>query len=186
MFSKKPEEKDLVNRMFSNKDLSVVQGSVARNSETSNIETNQSEGNDQMSPSILGDDLSITGNISSKGEIQIDGEVQGDIYCSSMIVGENAHVSGGIAAEDVVVRGKVTGSIRGIRVTLQANSQVEGDIYHQSLAIEQGAYFEGKSRRSDDPLADLNQMNASFDSNSHIEPVVSNSSQTLNNSNSPN
>jgi cytoskeletal protein CcmA (bactofilin family) len=40
-----------------------------------------------------------------------------------------------------------------LRVTLQAQSHVEGDIYHQSLAIEQGAYFEGKSRRSDDPLA---------------------------------
>jgi len=31
---------------------------------------------------------------------------------------------------------------------------VEGDINHQSLAIEQGAFFEGKSRRSDDPLSD--------------------------------
>jgi cytoskeletal protein CcmA (bactofilin family) len=36
---------------------------------------------------------------------------------------------------------------------LQAQSHVEGDIFHQSLAIEQGAYFEGKSRRDDDPLS---------------------------------
>jgi cytoskeletal protein CcmA (bactofilin family) len=54
-----------------------------------------------------------------------------------------------------VVRGKVIGSIRGLRVTLQSQSHVEGDIFHQSLAIEQGAYFEGKSRRSDDPMADV-------------------------------
>jgi cytoskeletal protein CcmA (bactofilin family) len=39
-------------------------------------------------------------------------------------------------------------------VTLQSSSHVEGDIFHQSLAIEQGTYFEGKSRRSEDPLAD--------------------------------
>ena len=38
---------------------------------------------------------------------------------------------------------------------LQAQSHVEGDIVHQSLAIEQGAYFEGKSRRSDNPLAEI-------------------------------
>ncbi|MEJ2517449.1 MAG: polymer-forming cytoskeletal protein [Methyloceanibacter sp.] len=44
--------------------------------------------------------------------------------------------------------------MRGLRVSLQSQSHVEGDIYHQSLAIEQGAYFEGKSRRSDTPLAD--------------------------------
>jgi cytoskeletal protein CcmA (bactofilin family) len=42
-----------------------------------------------------------------------------------------------------------------LRVTLQAQSHVEGEIFHQSLAIEQGAYFEGKSRRSDNPLADI-------------------------------
>jgi cytoskeletal protein CcmA (bactofilin family) len=64
-------------------------------------------------------------------------------------------VIGSVIAEDIVVRGRVVGSVRGLRVTLQAQSHVEGDIFHQSLAIEQGAYFEGKSRRSDDPLAEV-------------------------------
>jgi len=40
-----------------------------------------------------------------------------------------------------------------VRVTLQSSSHVEGDIFHQSLAIEQGAFFEGKSRRTEDPIA---------------------------------
>ena len=30
---------------------------------------------------------------------------------------------------------------------------VEGDVFHKSLTIEQGAFFEGKSRRADDPLS---------------------------------
>jgi cytoskeletal protein CcmA (bactofilin family) len=68
---------------------------------------------------------------------------------------------GSVIAEDIVVRGRVVGSIRGLRVTLQAQSHVEGDIFHQSLAIEQGAYFEGKSRRSDDPLAEIKATPAS-------------------------
>jgi len=106
-----------------------------------------------MVPSIIGEDLTVTGNIISKGEVQIEGEVQGDIHCSSLVVGEKAQVTGGLIAEDVVVRGRVIGSIRGTRVTLQSSSHVEGDIYHQSLAIEQGAFFEGKSRRADDPMA---------------------------------
>jgi hypothetical protein len=37
-------------------------------------------------------------------------------------------VIGGVVAEDIVVRGRVVGSIRGLRVTLQAQSHVEGDI----------------------------------------------------------
>ena len=57
-------------------------------------------------------------------------------------------------AEEIVIRGHVSGTVRGKRVMLQASSQVEGDIYHNALSIEQGAMFEGKSRRTaDDPRA---------------------------------
>jgi cytoskeletal protein CcmA (bactofilin family) len=110
-------------------------------------------GTDRMAPSIIGEDLTVTGNVLSRGEVQVDGQIQGDVHCSSLIVGEKAQITGGIVAEDVVVRGRVMGSVRGNRVTLQASSHVEGDVFHKSLAIEQGAFFEGKSRRSEDPIA---------------------------------
>lgn len=106
-----------------------------------------------MAPSIIGEDLTVTGNIASKGEVQVEGEVQGDIHCASLVIGDRAQVSGGVIADDVVVRGRVSGSIRGIRVTLQSSSHVEGDVFHESLAIEQGAFFEGKSRRAEEPTA---------------------------------
>ena len=106
-----------------------------------------------MVPSVIGEDLAVTGNIVSKGEVQIEGEVQGDVHCSSVVIGDKALVTGGVVADDVIVRGRIVGSIRGIRVTLQSSCHVEGDIHHQSLAIEQGAFFEGKSRRADDPTA---------------------------------
>ena len=113
----------------------------------------KSSGPSKLVPSIIGEDLMITGNVNSKGEIQVDGEIQGDVQCGSLLLGDKSQITGCVLAEDVVVRGRVLGSIRGLRVTLQAQSHVEGDIYHQSLAIEQGAFFEGKSRRSEDPLA---------------------------------
>ncbi|MEJ2117014.1 MAG: polymer-forming cytoskeletal protein [Alphaproteobacteria bacterium] len=118
-------------------------------------------GPERMAPSIIGEDLTVTGNVLSKGEVQVDGQIQGDVHCSSLIVGEKAQITGGIVAEDVVVRGQVMGSIRGVRVTLQASSHVEGDIFHQSLAIEQGAFFEGKSRRSEDPIATAPKLDIS-------------------------
>ena len=108
----------------------------------------------KMVPSIIGEDLTIRGNVTSKGELQVDGEIEGDIRCGSLLLGDKCKVTGSVAAEDVVVRGHIVGSVRGLRITLQAQSHVEGDIVHQSLAIEQGAYFEGKSHRSDDPLAE--------------------------------
>jgi cytoskeletal protein CcmA (bactofilin family) len=120
----------------------------------------------KMVPSIIGEDLTIRGNITSRGEIQVDGEIEGDIHCGSLLLGDKSKVTGGVAAEDVVVRGHIVGSIRGLRITLQAQSHVEGDIFHQSLAIEQGAYFEGKSRRSDDPLAEIKATGANGSANS--------------------
>lgn len=104
-------------------------------------------------PSVIGPELQITGNLVSRGEVQIDGEINGDVHGSHVVVGERATVTGGIVADEVVVRGHVMGSVRGKRVLLQSTCRVEGDVYHLTLAIEQGAYFEGKSRRTEDPTA---------------------------------
>jgi cytoskeletal protein CcmA (bactofilin family) len=114
-----------------------------------------SRGAERSTPSVIGPDLIIHGNLTSKGEVQVDGEVQGDIHGTYVVIGEKARITGGIVAEEIVVRGHVAGSIRGKRVMLQSSSHVEGDVYHQALAIEQGAYFEGKSRRSEDPTAGI-------------------------------
>jgi len=75
------------------------------------------------------------------------------LHGTHVLIGEKARIQGAVNAEEVVVRGHVMGSVRGGKVMLQSTSHVEGDVHHKSLAIEQGAYFEGKSRRSDDPLA---------------------------------
>jgi len=103
--------------------------------------------------SVIGPDLSITGNLESRGEVHIEGEVQGDIHAQRIVVGERARIVGALIAEEVVVRGGVQGSIRGNSVAFQATSRIEGDVFHKSLAIEQGAFFEGKSRRSEDPMS---------------------------------
>jgi cytoskeletal protein CcmA (bactofilin family) len=90
---------------------------------------------------VIGPDLIIHGNLMSKGEVQIEGEVQGDIHGTHIVVGEKARITGGIIAEECIIRGHVLGTVRGRRVLLQTTSHVEGDIYHQTVAIEQGAFF---------------------------------------------
>lgn len=107
---------------------------------------------ERSSGSVVGADLTITGNLISKGEVTVDGIVEGDIHGSHVVIGPSATINGSIIADETIVRGHVIGSIRAKRVMLQASSQVEGDIFHQALSIEQGAMFEGKSRRTaDDP-----------------------------------
>ena len=103
--------------------------------------------------SIIGPDLAITGNLETTGEVQIEGDVQGDIHAGRIVVGAQGRVVGDLLADEIVIGGVVQGSIRGNSLTFQGASHIEGDVYHRKLAIEQGAYFEGKSRRSDDPMA---------------------------------
>jgi|LNFM01.1.fsa_nt_gb cytoskeletal protein CcmA (bactofilin family) len=110
---------------------------------------------DRVAPSIIGSDLTVMGNLVSRGEVHVEGEIQGDIHGTNVVVGEKAKITGAIIADEVVVRGHVMGSIRGKKVMLQSTSHVEGDVFHQALAIEQGAFFEGKSRRAEDPTAGI-------------------------------
>jgi cytoskeletal protein CcmA (bactofilin family) len=107
--------------------------------------------------STIGEDLVITGIVKSGKDIQLDGQLYGDIHCVSLVLGENSRLEGGVVAEDVVIRGRVKGSVRALRVTLQSKCHVEGDLIHQSLVIEQGAFFEGKSRREENPLTGREQ-----------------------------
>lgn len=102
--------------------------------------------------SILSSDLTITGNVRSSGDIQVEGTVEGDIRSHTLVVGEGATVKGEVIAEEVVVHGRVVGRLRGLKVRLSASARCEGDIVHKTIAIESGAHFEGSVQRQDDPL----------------------------------
>lgn len=106
------------------------------------------------SPSLLSTDLTIKGNVTTSGDIQIEGTVEGDVRAHLLTVGESAVIRGEIVAEDVVVNGKVIGRVRGLKVRLTASARVEGDIVHKTIAIESGAHFEGSVQRQEDPLAE--------------------------------
>jgi len=113
--------------------------------------------------SVIGNDLKLIGQglkIISQGTLQVDGEVEGDVGGSEVIIGEQGKVTGTVAAARVIVRGTISGVIRGATVTLQSSSHVEGDIHHMSLSIEQGAEFDGRCRRAADANALTSDLSA--------------------------
>ena len=103
--------------------------------------------------SVLSSDLTITGNLRTTGDIQIEGQVEGDIRAHLLTVGEGATVKGELVADDVVINGRIIGRVRGLKVRLTSTARVEGDIIHKTIAIESGAHFEGSVQRQDDPLS---------------------------------
>jgi cytoskeletal protein CcmA (bactofilin family) len=94
-------------------------------------------------PSIISSDVVVKGNVSTSGEIQLDGTIEGDVKSKNLTIGENGTVKGKVTADDVIVKGSVNGSIVGRNVRLEKSAKLNGDICHQTLSIEAGAYIEG-------------------------------------------
>ncbi|MBM3569399.1 MAG: polymer-forming cytoskeletal protein [Alphaproteobacteria bacterium] len=105
----------------------------------------------RSAPSLISNGLHIVGNLTSDGEVQIDGVVEGDINARSLTVGETASVIGEISADLLSVRGKVQGTIHAREVRIFRTAVVHGDVLHETIAIESGAFFEGHCRRAERP-----------------------------------
>jgi cytoskeletal protein CcmA (bactofilin family) len=93
----------------------------------------------------IAEGLKIVGSVTAEGLVEVNGQIEGELHCTSLIISRKAQVTGTITAERVVVDGRVEGPIQGGEVVLKSQAHVVGDIQHQSLAIDSGAYFEGRS-----------------------------------------
>jgi cytoskeletal protein CcmA (bactofilin family) len=89
---------------------------------------------------VIGNGLKIVGNVTAEGLVEVNGQIEGDVRCTSLIVSPKAQITGSITADRVVVNGRVEGPIQG--------GDVVGDIRHQSLTIEKGAYFDGRAAQA--------------------------------------
>lgn len=98
----------------------------------------------QRGLSTLSSDLQFEGNVGGAGDLQIDGQVKGDVKVGRLIVGETGAVEGNVAADYVEVRGRVVGGVSGKQVKLIATAYVDGDITAEQLSIDIGAYFQGR------------------------------------------
>jgi cytoskeletal protein CcmA (bactofilin family) len=115
--------------------------------------SSRAQDSSSLSISTISEDLTITGSVTSQGELHLNGQVQGDVHCIALVLGENAQLEGNVVADDVMVRGRLIGSVRALKVILQSTAHVEGNLVHKSLAVEHGTHFEGESRPSENPLA---------------------------------
>jgi cytoskeletal protein CcmA (bactofilin family) len=98
-------------------------------------------------PSIIAADLHIVGNVSTEGELHIDGRIDGDVQARSVTIGDSGHVVGHVETDAILVQGIVSGSVRARKVHLAPGCKVIADIAHGSLTIDEEASFEGQCRR---------------------------------------
>ena len=94
--------------------------------------------------SVIASDVEITGNLSAKVDLHIDGKINGDVTCGSLVQGEGSVISGKVVAETARLSGKVEGSIEAGDLVIEASARISGDVVYQSLTIAPGGMVEGK------------------------------------------
>jgi cytoskeletal protein CcmA (bactofilin family) len=96
--------------------------------------------------SVISRALKITGQLESTENIQIDGEIEGDVRAVTVKVGSNAKVKGSVYGEEVELAGTVDGKIEAKKVVLTSSAKMTGDVIHQDITIHSGAYISGHCR----------------------------------------
>ncbi|MEH6702956.1 bactofilin family protein [Parasphingorhabdus sp.] len=104
----------------------------------------RSNGSSGSSFSIIGDGIIITGNIESKVDLHIDGEVIGDVKCLSLVQGPSSKIQGAIVAQNASLSGAVEGSIDAGDLAIASTARISGDVSYENVTIEQGGHVDGK------------------------------------------
>ena len=105
---------------------------------------------------LIGVTTEMKGDIAFSGGLRIDGKVKGNITArsddnSTLVLSENAVVTGDVSVPHMIVNGKIKGNVRSAeRLELQPKAEITGDITYKVLEIAAGAQLNGTMTRITD------------------------------------
>ncbi|MEO9131619.1 MAG: polymer-forming cytoskeletal protein [Sphingomonas sp.] len=103
----------------------------------------QSHGGKRGMFSVLGADVIVTGNIAATADLHIDGRVDGDVHCGSLVQGTESRIHGAVKAESARLAGAIEGSVSVRQLTIERAARITGDVEYETIAIENGASIDG-------------------------------------------
>lgn len=94
---------------------------------------------------IISSESVITGDIKTKSNIRVDGEVKGDINTSGDVtIGTSAKVTGNISGKDIQITGTVNGDIQASgELRLYSNAKLTGSVKAAGITVQKEAKYEG-------------------------------------------
>jgi cytoskeletal protein CcmA (bactofilin family) len=99
-----------------------------------------------MSVATIGKSIHIKGDVNGEEDLEIDGEVEGQITLAGnqLTIGAHGQVKGELNAKSIVVVGQVSGNLIATeRAEIQGSGSVEGDIKAPRLLVQEGAVVNG-------------------------------------------
>ena len=100
----------------------------------------------RVSTATIGKAVKIVGQIYSKEDLYIDGEIEGTVEAleHKLTIGPHGTVHAGIKAREVVALGNITGNVEASdKIEIHKEAKLVGDIRTSRIIIEDGAYFKG-------------------------------------------
>lgn len=94
--------------------------------------------------SVLGPDVTITGNIVATADLHIDGRIDGDVQCGALVQGAESRITGTVTADSARIGGTVDGALHAREITVDRNARITGDVSYETIAIENGAQIDGR------------------------------------------
>lgn len=94
--------------------------------------------------SVLGPDVAIEGHITAAIDLHLEGRVEGDVVCKSLVQGAGSLIRGAVRAETARLAGTVDGSIEAGELVIQASARITGDVTYDKLTIEPGGQVNGR------------------------------------------
>jgi cytoskeletal protein CcmA (bactofilin family) len=94
--------------------------------------------------SVIGGGITITGNIEAEVDLQIAGQVNGDVRCATLILEETSVIRGSVHAERVRASGAIEGSVETRDLAVEASARINGDVTYSRIRIANGAIVQGK------------------------------------------
>ena len=94
--------------------------------------------------SILGPDVAVKGDIRAAADLHIDGEVEGDIACASLVQGAESRIKGGIVAQSARLSGHIEGAISVGELVIEASARITGDVTYESISVAPGSQVDGR------------------------------------------
>lgn len=103
------------------------------------------------SVSVIASGMRVVGDVESNGVIKIEGFIEGSVRgARQLLLGKTGIIHGDIYATDVIIGGRVIGSVTATeRVEIQGSSSIEGDIHTKSIVVHEGGMLNGAVRMGD-------------------------------------
>jgi len=140
-------------KVWRNKELQstapgAASGHAAENSSAAKAPTNSGgPAGTAHAGSWLTPTMKVKGQISGNEDLLVDGKVEGPISVGEhrLTVGQNGHVTGGLAAREIIICGKVDGNqaVVGESIEIKKDASMIGTVTTRRIVIEDGAGFKG-------------------------------------------